>query len=285
MDVWVLCPYMVRGEIPALLAVPISAGDGTVPKMGRRRNTTITKKQPPMGYTTYYEFELCVHTVDNKPPTQQMQTFMNSLVYDKGRKQIMDINHTQNWHLHFQLEEDGRLDPDIMAKVFYIDDCLSAFNKLATMDLRQPCKHIITGKIIATTEHGETHVLKFKDGQLQRAPSITIDEDEYLTTLADNMKLKEQVKEQKECNEKLQFQKDGLAEALEENNVEYLKLKEDFDELMKELVKASAQLRQERELTQKLQDERAMYAAASPHQYARRPVGWPCWTEHGFGVV
>ena len=99
-----------------------------------------------MGYNTYYESELYVHTVDKKPPTQQMQTFMNSLVYDKGRKQIMDINQAQNWHLHFQVEEDGRIDPGIMANVFYIDDCLSAFNKLASMDLRQPCKHIITGK-------------------------------------------------------------------------------------------------------------------------------------------
>ena len=147
-----------------------------------------------MGFNTYYESELYVFTTDNKPPTQQMQTFMNSLVYDKGRKQIMDINQAQNWHLHFQVEEDGRIDPGVTAYNFYVDDCLSAFNKLASMDLRQPCKHIITGKITATTEHGDIHVLKFKDGQLQRAKSITIDEDEYLALQAENLKLKEQMK-------------------------------------------------------------------------------------------
>mgnify|MGYP001473151300 CR=1 FL=1 len=129
----------------------------------------------------------------------------------RGRKQIMDTNQAQNWHLHFQVEEDGRIDPGVTAYNFYIDDCLSAFNKLASMDLRQPCKHIITGKITATTEHGDTHVLKFKNGQLQRAKSITIDEDEYLALQAENLKLKQQ----------MTFLADEFGEALEENNAEY----------------------------------------------------------------
>ena len=96
-------------------------------------------------------------------------------------------------------------------------------------------------------------------------------------------------------------QKDSLAEELEENNAEYIKLKEDFDEygkeagikeemLLKELVKANTQLRQERELTQKLQDERVAYAPTPSPQYMRPQPGWmpmPMhgWTERGFGVV
>ena len=94
------------------------------------------------------------------------------------------------------------------------------------------------------------------------------------------------------------FRSDEFGKALEENNAEYLKLKEEFDEYIKaagrkedmfmnELVKVNAQLRQERGLTQKLQDERVTYASPSP-QYARPHVGWmPMhgWTDRGYGVV
>ena len=78
---------------------------------------------------------------------------------------------------------------------------------------------------------------------MQRAKSITIDEDEYLALQAENLKLNEQMK----------LRADTFDAVLEDNNTEYNKLQADFDEciksandkeeaLMNELAKAHAQL-------------------------------------------